>query len=294
MKSIVVFYHKNCLDGFTAAWAAWRKFGKNAVYIGIEAKSEPVKNLRNKEIYFLDACFEEKPLRRMVKNNKKVVVIDHHLSRKDFVHIATEAVFDLKRSGSALAWNYFHSERLMPKLVSYVEDNDLWRFRLPYARELNNSLETYPMTFEGWSKLAADFQFSGKRKKYIEEGRAIIKYKKKIAQELAKAGDEVFFENHRAIAVNSSILKSEIGEFVLQNKMAPLFILWHYEAKPKPKIYFSLRSNGKINVAELAKKFGGGGHRAAGGFNFELKKNFPGICFGEKLPWQRKSGRTEK
>ena len=150
------------------------------------------------------------------------------------------------------------------------------------------------MNFGQWSRVAADFESPKKRKKYLEEGRAIIRYKNKIAKELAEAGEEVIFQKHRAIAVNSPVLRSEIGEIVLKNKMAPLFVVWHHQAKPKPKFYFSLRSNGKINVAKLAQKFGGGGHRAAGGFNFELKNNFPGICFGEKLPWQRKSGRKKK
>jgi hypothetical protein len=33
MKQRLVIYHANCIDGFTAAWAAWRKFGDDTEYV---------------------------------------------------------------------------------------------------------------------------------------------------------------------------------------------------------------------------------------------------------------------
>ena len=42
-----------------------------------------------------------------------------------------------------------------------------------------------------------------------------------------------------------------------------------------PKIHVSLRGDGKINLSELAKKYGGGGHKAAAGFAVEGNINFP-------------------
>src|SRR3989344_1169898 len=35
-KKIAVLYHKGCTDGFGAAWAAWKKFGARAEYLGVE------------------------------------------------------------------------------------------------------------------------------------------------------------------------------------------------------------------------------------------------------------------
>jgi len=39
-KEIVVLYHANCLDGFGAAYAAWKKFGDTADYIPVQYGEE--------------------------------------------------------------------------------------------------------------------------------------------------------------------------------------------------------------------------------------------------------------
>jgi phosphoesterase RecJ-like protein len=47
--------------------------------------------------------------------------------------------------------------------------------------------------------------------------------------------------------------------------------------KGEGEIHASLRSNGKVNVAKLAEKYGGGGHKKAAAFifNSSLYKKFP-------------------
>ena len=47
-KNIVVLYHNDCTDGFSAAWAAWRKLGSKADYIGIDPGSKPIEGLNKK------------------------------------------------------------------------------------------------------------------------------------------------------------------------------------------------------------------------------------------------------
>ena len=52
-KLIVVFYHAECTDGFTAAWAAWKKFGNRADYVPIFHITPPPLRLKNPQNYFL-------------------------------------------------------------------------------------------------------------------------------------------------------------------------------------------------------------------------------------------------
>ncbi|MBI2036889.1 MAG: hypothetical protein HYT14_00835 [Candidatus Liptonbacteria bacterium] len=49
-------------------------------------------------------------------------------------------------------------------------------------------------------------------------------------------------------------------------------IVW-YERDGQIKV--SLRSNGTVNVAKFAEKFGGGGHKAAAGFAVPVNKGVP-------------------
>ena len=87
-KDIVVIYHGECSDGFSAAWVAWKKFGDNADYFGAN-HGEPIPDgLVDKEIYILDFSFPKEIMAEVVKNNKKVTVIDHHKSAEESVKMA--------------------------------------------------------------------------------------------------------------------------------------------------------------------------------------------------------------
>ena len=55
-----------------------------------------------------------------------------------------------------------------------------------------------------------------------------------------------------------------------------LAIIWSYRRRHnKPKLKVSLRSDKNINVAEIAFKYGGGGHKSAAGFTLEKEIEFP-------------------
>ena len=60
-KNIVVVYHGDCTDGFSAAWAAWKKFGNKAEYLGIDPGELLPTGLEDKEIYMLDVLSKSNP-----------------------------------------------------------------------------------------------------------------------------------------------------------------------------------------------------------------------------------------
>lgn len=271
MKSIIVIYHDD-FDGFGAAWAAWKKFGNKAEYIKTDYHFTPLEDLKNKEIYILDFCYEKASImQKLLKNNKKLVVIDHHISHKEGVKVSSEYSFDLNQSGAVLSWKYFHPQKSVPRLLRHIEDMDLWKFKIPYTKELLASLYTYDLDFRLWDKIAADWENARLKKRYLEEGKAIIKYQDKIVKELAEDSEQVIFENHKANVVNSPVLTSQIGNYITEHKKK-IGIIWTYE---KGRLIFSLRSGGKIDVACLAQKYKGGGHKAASGFDLKTEIQFP-------------------
>ena len=82
MKSIVILYHANCPDGFRRQ-ATWKKFGNKAEYIPVNPETLPEKPLKNKIVYTLDMSFKAPVFRRLMKQNKSIVSLDHHKSRKE-------------------------------------------------------------------------------------------------------------------------------------------------------------------------------------------------------------------
>ncbi len=278
MKKIVVLYHNDCFDGFAGAWVMWKKFGNQAEYIALKHQSSLPKNLKNKEIYFVDFCYPEKLMKEIFKNNRKVIVIDHHISRKEAVKISSEYIYDINHSGSILAWKYVYPKKPIPKLLRHIEDADLWKFKSFHTQKLLASLMTYKFDFRLWDKIAADFEKPKTTQKYLDEGKAIFKYQGVLGKWIAKnAAEKVKFKNYTTYAVNSPVLASEIGSLIVEKlKKADLAIVWYN--CDDGRIRVSLISDGKVDVSKLAQKYGGGGHRAVAGFMLDKNK---------KLPWHK-------
>jgi len=277
-KKIIVIYHDD-LDGFTGAWAAWKKMKDTADYLPIHHDNKPLDtlalNAEGKDIYIIDYSFKPEEMKKLVAVNKKVVFIDHHLTSAESVKIATESLYDISHSGAYLAWKYFHPDKKIPKLISYIEDYDLWNFKLPFTQELTLVLSAKKFNLKIWNKLAMEFEDASKRKELIKQGKTMLVYKENLINELLEKGEEVIFEGHRAFAINSPVFESEIGHHIYEKK-GMLAIIWSYRKKHhKPKLKVSLRSDKSINVAEIALKYGGGGHKAAAGFTLEKEIKFP-------------------
>lgn len=283
MRSIVVLYHGDCRDGFSGAWVAWKKFGEKADYFGLkygaDNKVDLPKGLKNKTIYLIDFGLKGgNQMEQLVKNNKKVIVLDHHHDAEKYAKMAHSYVLDNNRSGATITWSYFYPKKLVPVLLKYVEDLDIWRHRLPHTFEASAYVDLFDFDFLVWNKLVQDFEGLKTRSKTFEKGATLLEYENKKLQDLVKKNAElVEFENYKVLAVNSPNWVSKIGN-LLCKKRPPLGIVW---SKKGNLISVSLRSEkGKFDVSKIARKFGGGGHKAAAGFSIKSFKDLPWKSYG--------------
>ena len=276
-KKIVVLYHNDCTDGFSAAWAAWKKFGSRADYVGIGPGSEPLKGLKNKEIYMVDVMHPMQYLKKLIKNNKKFVVIDHHISNQKAFELVKKGLFDISHSGAVLAWKYFHSKVKVPKFLEYVEDMDLWRFKLSKTKEIISYLDMIDFDFKEWNRISKDLEISSGPSEYIKVGSLLLKYQDKVIERIiSNHAEPVKFFGHKTYAVNSPVFNSQIGN-ALYKKLPPIGMVW--ARSNNGSVHVSLRSNGMVDVSKLAAKFsGGGGHKQSAGFDVESRA---------KLPWKK-------
>lgn len=271
-KNIVIFYHAFCTDGFGGAYAAWKKFGSRAAYIPMEhGKPLPVLP-KGKEIYFIDIIAPQTELSKLMRSNKKVTAIEHHISKKDLVMQTDEYLYALNHSGATLAWQYFHGKRKSPRLLTHIEDEDLWQFKKPFTREICAALRLKDFDFMVWDKFMRALEKPVDKKKIIKQGSLMLACENKLIKEIAEGGAQpVKFQGIQVYAVNSPIFESELGN-LLNIKYPPMAIVWS-EKDGSRKV--SLRSNGQVNVSEIAKKFGGGGHVRAAAFKMDIKKPVP-------------------
>lgn len=134
---IVIIYHGNCYDGLTAAWAAWSKLKWTAEYIaGFYGSPAPIFK-EPTHIYIVDFSFSVEVISAWVSQGHKVTILDHHQSaidklegyfKENSFNKNLESVFDNERSGAGITYNYFYPGKVLPKMVQYVQDRDIWRF----------------------------------------------------------------------------------------------------------------------------------------------------------------------
>jgi len=273
MKKLIL-YHKNCEDGFGAAYAAWKKFRDEAEYIAVNPQTLPERFPTNREIYAMDISYDRKVQEKLRKKNKSLVILDHHISRKEDTLSFPENVFKNNHSGSVLAWEYFHPRKKIPKLLLHIEDVDLWNWRMPGTQEVTSSLGLLDFDFRQWDRFARKLESPSGRKKILEEGKIISRYERKMMERLAEKALPGYFGKNKVLVVNTPVLVSDIGNLLLQKNKVHVIVLWSQRGDG---IRVSLRSDGKVDVSKIAARHGGGGHKKASGF---------AVPKGEKVPWK--------
>ncbi len=262
-KKIVVLYHANCTDGFTAAWAAFRALGKKAEYIPVQHQASVPDGLVGKTIYLLDFTYPRETMEQLIGDNERVIVLDHHASLQAETEMAPDHRFALDKSGAHLTWEYFHPPKEVPYLVSVVEDFDLNR-QDPDMRTVFDWIDLFDFNFQLYTKLARTLGSVVGRKRALKLGAIVQMYREKCVQRLVQNNaQEVQFGEYRVLAVNNELFHHEVASALGVGR--PFGIVWR--ARKTGGFYVSLRSEEQgVNVAELAQRYDGGGHDHAAAF----------------------------
>ena len=273
----VCFYHAGCPDGFGAAWALWRAWGDHASYLprGHDDVVRPGRH-RGAIVVFADIATDNETLRVLGEEAEKLIVLDHHVSalRRFDADPALAATlrsrghlirFDLSHSGAILAWTHFHPDVPPPDLLRYVEDQDLWRFSLPASQEVNATIAAHPRSFEAWDALAKEPIDSLAR-----EGEPIVRANRMEIDRTLRNAHVIRVDEQRLEAVNAVHLRSQIGHELAMRAACgvPYGAVYRIQGS---RVDVSLYSIGETDVARIAARHGGGGHRNAAGFTVALR-----------------------
>lgn len=280
-------YHGNCDDGFAAAWCVRKGLKGNVEFFpGVYQKEPPPHEGR--DVIFVDFSYKRPVLEAMASKARSVLILDHHKTAQedlqgidapfgagydryldnvyqdicDGVSGKMYALFDMERSGAALAWDFFvGGDR--PLFVEYVQDRDLWRKQLASGDEFTIALRSYPQDFETWDKLVENTT------SLIEGGHSIQRYYRLRVEELKRSAYQATLDSQMIWIANAPYFAaSEVaGELCVDHPEAS-FSACYFEVE-KGRYQYSLRSRGDFDVSAVARKFGGGGHKAASGFSAE-------------------------
>lgn len=285
MKTYVLYY-SNCRDGFTAAWAAWKKLGKNATYIPCSYQ-KPVPEMEDgSRVFILDFSFPRETTVELANRMFQVIVIDHHKSAQQQLSdlpgfdesSELQVHIDMEKSGARLAWEFFHGPKQVPKIVDFVEDRDLWRFRFQATRAFGAYLSSLEMDFGVWDDNSKMAETSEGLKNQVRQGSAILRFMQKEINRMAW-GRVVYNVNaldveRKAVVVNGTCFFSELGEHLLEQEPEADFAVVYGDNHSLDKTLYSLRSRtgSDMDVSKIAEYFGGGGHKHAAGFKIDINE----------------------
>jgi oligoribonuclease NrnB/cAMP/cGMP phosphodiesterase (DHH superfamily) len=267
MTKTLCLYHKNCTDGLGAAWAIrefWKRTRRSVpVFQSIQYGTEPPNVSDYNEVIIVDFSFPRETLLQMKEQVESLLVIDHHKSAEAEIADLDFCIFDNEKSGCVLTWEYFFLGQPMPKLFAYLQDRDLWRWELPLSQEVNAALRSYKPFFNVWDNFMTDNGVEHLK----DEGVAILRYQnQQIETVLSQEIELIEIDGWKVPCVNCTHLISEIGNKLAQEHP---FAALYFDTTDGKRV-FSLRSTDEgEDVAVIAKKYGGGGHRNAAGFTIE-------------------------
>ncbi|KAE8125930.1 hypothetical protein FH972_020691 [Carpinus fangiana] len=294
-KASAILYHYPCPDGAFAALAAHLYFAAaslpalffpNTVYRPITAQQLPLSEIG--DLYLLDFV-----------GSPGVVVLDHHKTALEkLAETATgenvTKVIDMERSGATIAFDYFKEklklcpnqtvvevgefDRLGP-LFKYIEDVDLWRWRLPNSKAFSSGLKDSGIEFDVQLNPSLFQQLlSLDVESVISQGKLSLLQKQKLIDESLSQSYEIalggglFGHCLAADADSISELRSELGHQLARKSSnmklrgigAVVYRVPELENDQLLKI--SLRSVDNEDTTPISEEFGGGGHASASSF----------------------------
>lgn len=256
-----IIYHRDCPDGFCAAFVAKKKYPK-AQLIGCAHGEVGIPDVRGANVLIVDFSWPRPTMLKMNEAAKSLLVLDHHKTAEKELEGLPFAIFDMKRSGATLTWDTLFPGQERPWYVDYCEDRDLWTWKLPCSKDVSGYVMALPHTVEAWSKLD-----SMEVDEAWKAGAAIRLHIEHYIEKVVAQKQLGKLDGHTVAIVCAAYPNiSDVGNVLCDH--AEIGAGWF--ERGDGQMQFSLRSVGDLDVSVIAKKYGGGGHKNASGFQLPL------------------------
>lgn len=284
MSENPIVIYDNDPDGVTSAWCFKEKWGEKGVTFVRASHQDPIpKGIDGRDVYMADVCFETvEEIKEVCDRAKSLTILDHHATSEEVISEALEEapipnlhwVIDINKSACRVVWEYLNAailakagqsaediDKAAPMVVKYVEDFDLYRFKLPLSREIHACYSSYPIKLEDW-----DHVVNLSWDDAVDEGRAIMRFQNKTIDECLRNAYLVFFDNKVVPCINVSIrsLVSDIGHQLCKKFPDCPFSITYYR-RSDGRYKYSFRSEDGVSAKAAASTVGGGGHGNASG-----------------------------
>lgn len=274
----MICFHHNDLDGRCAAaivdkwWRPREAEGQREIFVELDYKDRvPVESIGpSEQVVIVDFSFKPEVMSEVFKRTDKIIWCDHHKTAANYDYgreLAGIRDFEEKhRAGCEVTWEFFFPDIPIPKAVFLVGDRDCWRWQggVETAR-FNQGMKLYDTSPASpfWRVLLDEGCHDNKSllRDITEQGRTCLMFRDSFCADYAKTyGFETEFEGHKAFAMGLYMFGSEgFGE---KFKQYPMCLSFVFDGEQWTVGLYSET----IDVGEIARKHGGGGHKGAAGF----------------------------
>ena len=193
----------------------------------------------------------------------------------------------MERSVAMIAWQTLTQEQTgaspeqadAPDLIRYVQERDLWHWRLPDSGAINAYIASMPYQLHEWNLLSAQLEDRAYRRFAVQCGLALLRHQEQVVKAQAEQARMMPFNTldpetgamnvWTAPATNATVHHSETTALLLANHPDAPFAALYGDTSTGRR--WSLRSEmGRADVAYIAEYHGGGGHRNAAGYTSPL------------------------
>lgn len=265
-KVDIIAYHADCPDGFCAAFVVQKQWPTAELLPCTYGMLPPLDACNGKNLIVVDFSWKREVCLALQRLTNSILILDHHQTAEAELHDLSFAQFDVTRSGAQMAWDYCFLKR-RPWYVDYTADRDLWRWKLPESRAVSAYIMALPHTIAAWEELDRMTAFEA-----AALGRGALAH---VEHYVTKVCEQAYAGRWQGLSikiVNAAYLNISDVCNRLCEQGAQVGLGWF--VRGDGLIQFSLRSIGEIDVSELAKQFGGGGHRNAAGFQIPAADAF--------------------
>ena len=245
-------------------------------YIPVSHGSPLPEGLEDKEIWIADFSYSRDILLDLKEKNRSLTVIDHHLTAEEALKDLSFCHFDMSHCGSVLSWHYCNGpDQEPPLLLKYIEDRDLWKWKMPFAKEIAAVINGSDYSLQLWNDLSDRLEDNQKFSETLAEGSIIIRQDQRKIKEIFAKRHTLSILGGEAPAVNSPIYQSELAHMVAEDAGAKYGLAYYFDGTG---YVFSIRTGKErdFDVSKIAVQFGGGGHKTASGFKVTDLKDLNG------------------
>ncbi|MGL4376197.1 MAG: hypothetical protein ACRCT1_07140 [Microcoleaceae cyanobacterium] len=294
METIIVYHQVkpdiDCPDGICAAWIVSRFFGGEIKLVGESHQPDytgynlPFK-AKNKRVILVDFCYPSLILESLSKEASELVILDHHHTRMNDITALQSSIlggYSSEDCGATFAWKYFFPNQPEPWFLIHVLRRDTGKDGyydgdVPKSEAIAVAMSQRREGLVGQQAFSMfDQLLNEKPEVLIDEGKALLAERDSIVQEtLNSYSGEILklVQNKGIYQVPFLTIKnpaahkhiSWIGATLCRIYTAAEFVAIRTASEPN-KVSLRSKSSSLVDCGEIAKCFGGGGHKNAAGF----------------------------